>query len=128
MCVPRSSVAGVHFAKLAIEAGKERDTPSRRNSFVDLWHWGFGREDPPDATSPRTTSPPPEAERVAKIERRDSIGTSLWNWSLGRDEAPVSPSASRESSVHNGSLGNGEGKSMPWAIKLKFGTDSERPV
>ena len=126
--MPRSSFAGVHFAKLAIEAGKERDTPSRRNSFVDLWHWGFGREEPdplsPDAS--RGESPPPE--RAAKIERRDSIGTSLWSWSLGRDEAPVSPSPSRESSVHNGSLGNGEGKSMPWAIKLKFGTDSERPV
>ena len=126
------SLAGVHFAKLAIEAGKERETMSRRNSFTDLWHWGFGREDPDplsssESDSPRTTSPPPE--RADAMERRDSIGTSLWSWSLGREEAPpFSPSASRESSVHNGSMGNGEGKTMPWAIKLKFGTDSERPV
>ena len=48
-----------------------------------------------------------------------SLGSRLRG---GRTD-PISPGASRESSVHNG-----EGKSMPWAMKLKFGTDSERPV
>ena len=58
------------------------------------------------------------------LERKESIGSSMFNWSLGRKDDPISPDTSREASVH----GNGEGKSMPWAIKLKFGTDSERPV
>ena len=71
-----------------------------------------GRESPTDRPATPDTAP-----AAAPLKRAPSFG-GMWDWGFGRQE-PSSPG----SSVHNG-----EGKSMPWAMKLKFGTDSERPV
>ena len=99
----------------------------RAPSFGGMWDWGFGRQEPSSPGSSvhngeSAIVDESEVWRKESLERKESIGSSMFNWSLGRTD-PISPGASRESSVHNG-----EGKSMPWAMKLKFGTDSERPV
>lgn len=130
----RCVYAGVHFSRESVENSKERGDISsppmqRRMSLTSMWDWGLGRESEP--ASPAPTSPPPEPTGrldapppPAPLPRSDS---AMWDWGAGRESNPNtnpnSPESSRESSMHNG-----EGKTMPWAMKIKYGNATERPV
>lgn len=122
----------------APDGGDGRLTPTgngmgqRKQSF--LWDWGLGRDTPPQTPAP---SEPNSREGSvhkgdrARFSRTNSL-SNLWNWSLGRDAPPETPDGSREGSregsMHKGDMEAEMGKQMPWAIKMKYGSDGERPV
>ena len=127
---------GVQFAKQFAKPTDENlaagePLKRQRSSSVasDLWNWATGRASSDGDASDVDAVSEPNAVSPA-IKRKPSLGgmAGLWDWGLGREEPPTSPSESRESSVHNGGSERAAAKAMPWAIKLQFGQDKERPV
>ena len=110
----------------------------RQDSSV--WDWGLGRSSKAD--TPMTS---PAASRDARCALPDRptahmhmprAKNSCRRFYLGALRPPCAPeraNCARSPRMHvyaraRRSLHNGEGKEMPWAIKIKFGSDSERPV